>query len=291
MFGRHFAVSLGLLFGARRSADSRGSLTLRKDDRNRKCYSRYLLVVAGLGGLLYGIDLGIIGGALPYLEATSGLTAGQLSAVVAAVLMGSVFSTLFAGLLSEWFGRRSLMIASGTAFSLSIPVIALSSGFAFLIAGRILQGISGGIIGVVVPADSNATRAVDRRPAKTIILLLRNDENSMLVEWRAILRDDSAYFRKEIAISARQEDLLIRDVRLFDGRIPGAKVVGTVKGSPVAAENIFLGFENPLAKCAAGVEVVCSMHRELPSSPEELLASPIESKELIWPIRMTMTRL
>jgi MFS family permease len=121
------------------------------DDCRRAHYSKYLLVVAGLGGLLYGIDLGIIGGALPYLEATSGLTAEQLSAVVAAVLLGSVFSTLFAGLLSDWLGRRPLMIASGLAFSFSIPVIALSHGFTFLIAGRILQGMSGGVIGVVVP--------------------------------------------------------------------------------------------------------------------------------------------
>jgi len=31
---------------------------------------RFLLLVAGLGGLLYGIDIGIIAGVLPYLEAT-----------------------------------------------------------------------------------------------------------------------------------------------------------------------------------------------------------------------------
>ncbi len=62
-------------------------------------YNRFLLFVAGLGGLLYGIDVGIIAGALPYLEATSGLNAGQLSVIVAAVLLGSVISTLFAGML------------------------------------------------------------------------------------------------------------------------------------------------------------------------------------------------
>lgn len=151
MRGKHTAAFCGLPFGAGRSTKSRGGHTLGEEDRNHRRYGRYLLMVAGLGGLLYGIDLGIIGGALPYLGATSGLTAGQLSAVVAAVLLGSVFSTLFAGLLSDWFGRRSLMISSGATFSLSIPVIALSHGFAFLIAGRILQGISGGIIGVVVP--------------------------------------------------------------------------------------------------------------------------------------------
>ena len=38
-------------------------------------YNRFLLLVAGLGGLLYGVDVGIIGGALPYLEATSRLNA------------------------------------------------------------------------------------------------------------------------------------------------------------------------------------------------------------------------
>ena len=76
-------------------------------------YSRFLLLVAGLGGLLYGVDVGIIAGALPYLDATSGLNAGQLSFIVAAVLLGSVISTLFAGMLADWLGRKPLMAPSG----------------------------------------------------------------------------------------------------------------------------------------------------------------------------------
>ncbi len=114
-------------------------------------YNAFLLLVAGLGGLLYGIDVGIIGGALPYLEATSGLTAGQLSVIVAAVLLGSVFSTLFSGILADALGRKPLMILSGLAFVLSIPIIALSHGYAPLFFGRLLQGISAGLVGVVVP--------------------------------------------------------------------------------------------------------------------------------------------
>src|SRR6202163_4832229 len=114
-------------------------------------YNRFLLLVAGLGGLLYGVDVGIIAGALPYLEATSGLTAGQLSTVVAAVLLGSVISTLFAGVLADWVGRKLLMTLSGVLFVVSIPVIALSHGYHSLILGRLLQGISAGLIGVVVP--------------------------------------------------------------------------------------------------------------------------------------------
>lgn len=114
-------------------------------------YNRFLLLVAGLGGLLYGIDVGIIGGALPYLEATSHLSPAELSIIVAAVLLGSVFSTLFAGLLADWMGRKPLMVLSGLAFTVSIPVIALSHGYSPLFLGRLLQGMSGGIVGVVVP--------------------------------------------------------------------------------------------------------------------------------------------
>ena len=114
-------------------------------------YNRFLLLVAGLGGLLYGVDVGIIGGALPYLEATSGLNAGQLSIIVAAVLLGSVISTLFAGVLADWMGRKPLMVLSGLTFVVSIPMIAVSHGYGPLFFGRLLQGISGGFIGVVVP--------------------------------------------------------------------------------------------------------------------------------------------
>jgi len=114
-------------------------------------YNRFLLLVAGLGGLLYGVDVGIIAGALPYLEATSGLNAGQLSIVVAAVLLGSVISTLFAGTLADWMGRKLLMTLSGVTFVMSIPVIALAHGYEPLVLGRLLQGVSAGLIGVVVP--------------------------------------------------------------------------------------------------------------------------------------------
>lgn len=125
--------------------------TVAGDASAKRAYNIYLQVVAGLGGLLYGIDVGIIGGALPYLEATSGLTTAQLSIIVAAVLLGSVLSTLFAGVLADALGRKPLMVVSGLMFVLSIPVIAFSHGFGALFLGRLLQGASGGLIGVVVP--------------------------------------------------------------------------------------------------------------------------------------------
>ena len=119
-------------------------------------YNRLLLLVAGLGGLLYGVDVGIIAGALPYMQDTFHdhgelLKPGQLSQIVAAVLLGSVVSTLFAGLFADVLGRKKMMIVSGLLFVASIPMIALAQSFGLLIGGRLLQGISGGFIGVVIP--------------------------------------------------------------------------------------------------------------------------------------------
>jgi len=114
-------------------------------------YNRFLLLVAGLGGLLYGVDVGIIASALPYLEATSGMSGNQLSVIVAAVLLGSVISTLFAGILADFMGRKKLMFISGLLFVISIPMIALAHGYGPLVLGRLLQGISAGLIGVVIP--------------------------------------------------------------------------------------------------------------------------------------------
>ena len=120
-------------------------------DSGQKAYNRLLLLVAGLGGLLFGIDVGIISGALPYLQDTSGLNAQELSFIVAAVLLGGAISTLFAGALADFLGRKRLMTLSGLLFVISVPVIALAHGYDALILGRLLQGISGGFIGVVAP--------------------------------------------------------------------------------------------------------------------------------------------
>lgn len=114
-------------------------------------YGTYLLIIAGLGGLLYGADIGIIAAALLYLGKTIELTLEQTSLIVAAVLGGSMISSLVAGGLADWLGRRRMMILSGLMFVVSVGMIISSQGFVSLFAGRLLQGMSGGVIAVVVP--------------------------------------------------------------------------------------------------------------------------------------------
>jgi MFS transporter, SP family, solute carrier family 2 (myo-inositol transporter), member 13 len=116
-----------------------------------RTFNLFLLAVAGLGGLLYGIDIGVIDPALAYLNRSIRLTEAQLSTVVAAVLAGSILGSVVAGVLADWLGRKRMMIVSGLLFVASVAIIYVSQDFEALMVGRLLQGLSGGVIAVVVP--------------------------------------------------------------------------------------------------------------------------------------------
>ena len=121
-----------------------------------KGYARFLLVMAGLGGLLYGVDVGVIAAALPYIERTSTFSQDQIGWIVGMALWGSLPSSLVAGLLAEWFGRKKMIVASALLFLVSIPVICASGffeggNFWMMVGGRAMQGAAAGLFGVIVP--------------------------------------------------------------------------------------------------------------------------------------------
>jgi len=122
-----------------------------------------MLAIAGLGGLLYGIDIGIISAALLYLNKTINLSVQQTSLIVAAVLGGSMLSSPITGFLADWIGRKRMMIAGGLLFVASVGIIVLSHNFVGLFLGRVLQGISGGVIAVAVPLFLAETLSADTR--------------------------------------------------------------------------------------------------------------------------------
>ncbi len=121
-----------------------------------KGYAKFLLIMAGLGGLLYGVDVGVIAAALPYIERTSTFTQDEIGWIVGMALWGSLPSSLVAGLLAEWFGRKKMIVASALLFLISIPVICASGffeggNFWMMVGGRAMQGAAAGLFGVIVP--------------------------------------------------------------------------------------------------------------------------------------------
>ena len=125
------------------------------DDKVKR-YAKFLLIMAGLGGLLYGVDVGVIAAALPYIERTSTFTQDEIGWIVGMALWGSLPSSLVAGLLAELFGRKKMIVASALLFLISIPVICASGffeggNFWMMVCGRAMQGAAAGLFGVVVP--------------------------------------------------------------------------------------------------------------------------------------------
>jgi MFS transporter, SP family, solute carrier family 2 (myo-inositol transporter), member 13 len=172
-----------------------------------EAYGRFVLFVASLGGLLYGVDLGIIAPALLYLGKTISLSVAQTSVLVAAVLGGSMVSSLVAGLLADWLGRKKMMIVSGLMFVASVCLIVTSQGFAVLLAGRLLQGMSGGVIAVVVPLYLAESLRPESRGKGTAIFQL-------MVTFGVVLASSAGWFythQAEAAIvSAAGSPVLIR---------------------------------------------------------------------------------
>ena len=120
-------------------------------------YNRFLLLVAGLGGLLYGIDVGIIAGALPYLEATfkdaatGPLNAGQLSTHRGGRAAGQRHFHAVRRAAGRLDGPQETDGVERPFVCRQHPDDRAGAGFNALVLGRLLQGVSAGLIGVVVP--------------------------------------------------------------------------------------------------------------------------------------------
>lgn len=113
-------------------------------------------------------------------------------------------------------------------------------------------------------ASPDAPRESDRLQGKKITVSLQATPNLNLI-WSAILRDGSNYLRQEVTLKGLGQDVPISEVRLISWQLPSAKVVGTVAGSPIVANGVFAGFENPLSKCAVNAGLAtCSLARILP---------------------------
>ena len=120
--------------------------------------------MAGLGGLLYGVDFGVIAAAEPYLMALGLYSGAKVSMIVGAVLIGGLVSSLTAGVLCDGIGRQKTIVLSSGMFLAAVPFVCLSVGnFPVLFAGRILQGMSAGYMAVAMPMYLTETMPAEFR--------------------------------------------------------------------------------------------------------------------------------
>ncbi|HEV2576826.1 MAG TPA: enterotoxin [Acidobacteriaceae bacterium] len=111
----------------------------------------------------------------------------------------------------------------------------------------------------------NASRYSDRLPGDEFDVPLISADRNLHLVWSVVLRDGSNYIRELLALEARNHDIPITRVQLLDTALPTAHVVGSVPGSPIVADNLFLGFEHPLSNSnVTNQRATAYIDRELP---------------------------
>jgi len=110
-----------------------------------------ITIVASLGGFLFGFDMAVISGVLPFIEKQFSLSPAQEGWFVSAALVGCIIGVAFSGELSDRLGRRKPLLLSATLFFLSAIGCAFLPSLPWVIASRLLGGIGIGIASNVVP--------------------------------------------------------------------------------------------------------------------------------------------
>ena len=123
-----------------------------KDKSCNMKYIWFISLVAAMGGLLFGYDWVVIGGAKPFYEKFFNLTSSfEIGWAMSSALAGCLIGALIAGGISDKFGRKKLLLGAGFMFTLSAVGMALASGFAPFVIYRLIGGIGIGIASTLSP--------------------------------------------------------------------------------------------------------------------------------------------
>ncbi|MBQ9758997.1 MAG: hypothetical protein IJW12_04410 [Opitutales bacterium] len=101
-----------------------------------------------------------------------------------------------------------------------------------------------GIKKVALKGDPEAIKLSERFNGQSLVA--KFTKGDITVAWRAVLRDGSHYIRQELKISAKKHTPM-QAVLPLEIKLPGAKVLGNTRGSPVVTDSVFTALETPMA--------------------------------------------
>lgn len=107
--------------------------------------------IAGLGGLLFGYDTGVIAGALLFIKGDFDLGSFAQGLVVAAVPIGAVGGAAFAGPAADRYGRRLMILLAAAVFIVGALASAAAPGVEVLVGARIVIGVAIGLASAAAP--------------------------------------------------------------------------------------------------------------------------------------------
>jgi len=114
-------------------------------------YVFVLASVAALGGLLFGYDTAVISGAIGYMSEYFALEAHTRGWAASSALVGCIIGACFAGVLSDWLGRKKVLVLSAVFFTASAILSAVPQTLTQFALARILGGLGVGAASMLSP--------------------------------------------------------------------------------------------------------------------------------------------
>ncbi len=110
-----------------------------------------IAMVAAFAGILFGYDTGVISGAILFIEKEFSLSPQMNGLVVSMVLLGAFCGAIVSGRITDYFGRKPLLIVDAIVFSIGTLMTAFAMHITHLIIGRFIVGLAIGVSSYVAP--------------------------------------------------------------------------------------------------------------------------------------------
>lgn len=114
-------------------------------------YLYFICMIATMGGLMFGFDIAIISGAVPYIQPYFGWSELELGWGVSSLLVGAIIGAFGSGVVTDRFGRKRVLIVVALFFAVSCALTAISSSSLLFILSRLFGGLAVGAASVLSP--------------------------------------------------------------------------------------------------------------------------------------------
>ncbi len=111
----------------------------------------FITFAAGMAGLLFGLDIGVISGALPFITTHFELSSRLQEWVVSTMMLGAALGAISTGWISYKLGRKTSLMAGTALFVLGSVGSAMAPNVVILLISRVLLGFAVGIASYVAP--------------------------------------------------------------------------------------------------------------------------------------------
>lgn len=118
--------------------------TVPTHSRSRR-YGLFVCLMAALAGLLFGLDIGVISGALPFIAKHFVLNDRAQEWIVSSMMVGAAIGALLAGWLSFRLGRRYSLLLGAATFIVGALAYAFAPSPTILTVARLVFGAAVGI--------------------------------------------------------------------------------------------------------------------------------------------------